>query len=463
MTPIPATGIWKRFASMRRFSLYRAVNVEQMSVRHIAFFTGFALTASKHLHGPQQKTWLDRLDAEHSNFRAALSWSLGADGDPGLGLSLAIALWQFWRMRGNQNEGRQWFVVLLERSGSAVDPILRARALFAYASLGTVYFGLAGYHSDAPAQLEQALDTFRAHQLDDGIALCQFELGSIVGSPNNHAADFERAKLLLNESIAHSRRVPKHEWLENQAWFVLANVAYWQADFAKSESLFEQCQALARQHGDALMLAVSLTELSDVVAGQLNFVRAAAISNDAVTLLRDLNAIESFEQALLRHAGQLLHLGEFEQARKFADEAVQLCLAHNVGEGLGGVYVILGLIAREQLKIAEAQRHFRQALDIYTKNASKSTSWGGLAILGLASLASLRGQHERAALLYGALEVWQRRLNLLAQPDQRIKWITHIDATRKALGDAEYAAVFARGQALTLSQAHALSNAGPTE
>ena len=110
----------------------RAYGLEQLAAhdmerpireRHVAYFLALAESARPELRGPRQTSWLARLEAELANLRAALDWSFG-EGDPVLGLRLALALDRFWQYHGHLREGRGW----LERGLTAggVPPAERA-------------------------------------------------------------------------------------------------------------------------------------------------------------------------------------------------------------------------------------------------------------------------------------------------------------------------------------------------
>jgi predicted ATPase len=114
--------------TIREYALERLAasgETEVLRRRHAECFLALAETAEPQFHGSDQRLWLDRIEIEHDNLRAALAWSLeGQRATPqspddqlrsALGLRLAAALWQFWDRRGYAPEGRRW----LERTLAA--------------------------------------------------------------------------------------------------------------------------------------------------------------------------------------------------------------------------------------------------------------------------------------------------------------------------------------------------------
>src|SRR5947208_8074614 len=71
--------------------------------RHTAYYLALAEGADAQLGGPQRRLWLDRLDRELDNLRAALAWTQAA-GELELGLQLSVALTTFWAERGHARE-----------------------------------------------------------------------------------------------------------------------------------------------------------------------------------------------------------------------------------------------------------------------------------------------------------------------------------------------------------------------
>src|SRR6185436_16443083 len=86
-----------------------------------------AQRAEHELLGPAQIEWMQRLDAERENLRAARRWAIEtADAD--VELRLSAALWEYWWMRGHLSEGQDALDGALQRSERAPSGA-RARAL----------------------------------------------------------------------------------------------------------------------------------------------------------------------------------------------------------------------------------------------------------------------------------------------------------------------------------------------
>src|SRR5207253_2881338 len=97
--------------------------------RHAQFLLGLAEQAESELQGPRQPAWLERLDTEHANLRAALRWMLDT-GEAEPALRLCVALWWFWFTHGHLSEGRRWLDSALALPGSR-SKVLRAKAVYA--------------------------------------------------------------------------------------------------------------------------------------------------------------------------------------------------------------------------------------------------------------------------------------------------------------------------------------------
>ena len=109
--------------TIREYGLERlAASGEEDAVRdaHAAYYLALAEAAETGLRGAEQVAWLDRLEAEHDNLRAALGWLPGR-GAVEAALRLAGALWFFRWVRGYYAEGRDQCEALLAFPGGGAD------------------------------------------------------------------------------------------------------------------------------------------------------------------------------------------------------------------------------------------------------------------------------------------------------------------------------------------------------
>ena len=110
-----------------REKLGQSAEAEEIKRAHAEYFLTLAEEAYPELKGANQLEWLERLEAEHDNMRAALSWALERK-EAELALRLGGALWWFWSVRGYHSEGRRWLEEALAMDGR-VSPEVRAMAL----------------------------------------------------------------------------------------------------------------------------------------------------------------------------------------------------------------------------------------------------------------------------------------------------------------------------------------------
>src|SRR5262249_39304814 len=124
--------------------------------RHGAYYLALAERAEPELRGPRQIAWLERLDAENDNVRAALAWS-AENGEVELGLRGGAGLWRYWQTRSLNGEGRERLERLLALGPSEVAPAVRADAL---ATTGRLAF-ITSDHAAAQKYFEESLPVHR--------------------------------------------------------------------------------------------------------------------------------------------------------------------------------------------------------------------------------------------------------------------------------------------------------------
>src|SRR5262249_36380439 len=144
-------------------------------------------TAAPHLIGHNQREWLDRLQLELDNLRAAIA-ECESDPDPERGLRIATALRYFWGYREPGAEGPLAVCAALDRADAQAPTVLRGRALICAAHLLT---NIAGDYDAATARAQEAL-TIARRRSDERLsaeALYRLLVISVfVGDLETHAA-----------------------------------------------------------------------------------------------------------------------------------------------------------------------------------------------------------------------------------------------------------------------------------
>jgi predicted ATPase/DNA-binding SARP family transcriptional activator len=172
----PAEAVEGRFRLLEtirqyaREKLMEAGEAEQVRDRHLAYFLHFAEEVEPKLRGVEQLTWLERVEREHDNLRAALAWALEGDQSD-LALQLVGALEYFWQLRGYLSESQKWLedaLALAEREQNkklavgtdGPTPVERAYRAKAFCAVGT--FHLATMNSkSAHTMAEEGLRLWR--------------------------------------------------------------------------------------------------------------------------------------------------------------------------------------------------------------------------------------------------------------------------------------------------------------
>jgi predicted ATPase/DNA-binding SARP family transcriptional activator/DNA-binding CsgD family transcriptional regulator len=244
--------------------------------RHAAFFLALAEEAEPKLKGTHQEEWLERLEAEHDNFRAALSWAV-EQGEAELGLRLGAALVEFWHLHTHHNEARRWLEDALAKGGGSPSARMKAleRACFLVWEQGD--------YERAVALGEEGLVLARRLEDSTSAAAILVNLGSVAMS----RMEVDRASALLEEAVAMCR-ASGDDWGLSHALFTLGMVAIVRRDHARAMTLHEESLALARKSEDeaAIVLAMGQGALTALVGGDLN--QADKLSKGTMELSRRL-------------------------------------------------------------------------------------------------------------------------------------------------------------------------------
>lgn len=252
----------------------------------LACFVALAQQAEDQLGGPEQVAWLERLEQEHDNLRAALDWAFADDpsmnktngGRVEQGLSLTSALYRFWQGRGHLGEGCIWLERGLQRS-QGVSAGGRAKALNVLGWL----VNQQGRHQQAAALLQESLALYRELGDTNGMAYALDSLGDVAWLQGQ----FEPARAYYEESLALCR-VMGDPWAVGMSLYSLGRLHVDHGHLAEAAALLEEGLAVLRQIADRRGIALSLLSLGRVYLGRDEAERAGGQIKESLVLFREL-------------------------------------------------------------------------------------------------------------------------------------------------------------------------------
>ena len=263
---------------VRQYALERleeSGDADEVRRRHATYFLDLAEKAEPELRGSRQVEWLQRLEEENGNLRAAMSWTLDTE-DAETAARLGWALWLFWRFHGHQHEGRRWMEVLLDRD---VPPTLRPRAVHAAMSMAYMqgdYEAVARYSAEL-LKLSQEVED----------ALCTAYGWCGLGLVAMDRRNFGEATSSFEEALALLRRAGE-EGVVPVVRIWLGTVALIQGEHDRAIPMFEEGLAQARKRGDRLGTYNALYNLAQVALARGNHDLAIRMLEEGVTLSEEI-------------------------------------------------------------------------------------------------------------------------------------------------------------------------------
>src|SRR5687768_6805243 len=380
-----------------RERLLEAGGGEEVRDRHLDYYLEFAEKSEPELRGPNQVVWLDRLEKEVDNVRAALEWSSEVNVEAGLRMASAL-LW-FWHIRSGKSEGIDWLERALtaeiqKRDGaplSTTNAMVRGKALNAVGSLMIM-------HGNAERAYQLSEESLKLHQ----------ELGSLGRQGAAHALwnlaqgasyeeDLDRAQALANQSMVLFREVGDKFGVA-QCLDHLGSYALIRGDYAESKKIWEDDLTLRREIGDQDGIAWTLSCLANLAFWQGDYEQADTLYVKSRNVFREIGNRWGVSMALSGMGSVMLAQGEFEQAAKLYEEALVY------GREMGDQNTIAGR-RYDLARVAWSRGEYEQAARIYEENlttvyelSNKNAMAGTLYDLG--SVAWVQGDLELAAKRY---------------------------------------------------------------
>jgi tetratricopeptide (TPR) repeat protein len=255
--------------------------------------------------------WMNRLDREHDNLRAALTWSCAHD--PASGLSLAGQLFDFWGTYGYLSEGREYLERLLAQ-GEGVRRELLEQAIY-----------YAGFLASRQGDFVHAWEQF-----SKSLGLAQ-ELDDKQG----------QARVLNGMGI----------------------VRWSQGNYAEAQDLFEKALAITREIGDLRGAASKLSNLGNIYLANGDYETARKYHEESLAISRQLDSPYDLATAL-NNIGVCAEAQEdYPAAQRYYEEClVNYKIIGSKGDGLGYAYNSLAHLQLLQGDLDAGLDNYRQSL-----------------------------------------------------------------------------------------------------
>ncbi len=387
---------------------------EDAARRHARWALALAEGAEPELSGADAASWLNRLESEHDNFRAALDWLAAQPGAEREHLRLAGALSMFWVARGHYYAGRQ----LLQTALS---------------------------HADSGSKLTEHADG------------CELRAKAVRGAAilASSQGDYPAAQSLFEEALALRRRIGAPAGIAN-AINNLGTVIWLQGDLKAARELYAESLALYRQLGDKRGTASALYNIAilayDAAVEDEDFGPIRPVLEEAAAHFRELNDDRNRAHALNALGNLFIDLKNYPAAQRIHEQ--NLALASALGDPLliADAQAMLAIALGSQGELAPAYSLLREALARRLEMGDKRN--GCIALRAAASLLSSDGRGLLAAKLLGTIEkVAEEDSSQVLNTRQQAEYDRSVARAQRSSDPAHFAAAWQAGRALTWQQA----------
>ena len=375
---------------------------ETIRYRHAKYFLELAEQAEARLESAEQVQWMNRIEQEHDNLRAALEWSRTAKEAGEICLRLATTLGYFWEVRGYFTEGRERLSAALLTEAAQGRMVARAKLLARAAEL-------AYRQSDYAATVElaeESLSICREVGDQQGIASVLIKLGNAA----TEAGDYETASTFMEEALAIWKELDdKHGTA--RALISLGWAALRPGDYPLAKARLEEALVLSRELGDTRSIGFELSGLGEVA----------------------------------------LRLGDYGQATRLLEESLELRRQLGNKWGVGVSLGTLGWVAMRQGDWDRAIARLGESLEVRREIGDQGGSaW---CLERLAEVALAQGKPEKAVRLLSTAAALRISLGSVIDPVDQAEYQDRRTALRTELGEERFASAWNEGRALTLEQA----------
>jgi len=422
--------------------------MERTQRTHAHYYLALAQEIGPKLGEPQQAVWLEQLESELDNIRAAMCWSLERGEhiqDAGeriiIALQFGVALRGFWVIHGHWGEGRAFLERALAVSEGTTTSV-RAKALEAAASLAI--YQIDHERGEALCREYLALCRERGDTRGTAFALC------LLGTCAWQRGDFAMARSLMERSLVLWKQVDDKKTIAH-ILSDLAGMLTQQGKYDQAQALLEESLSIDREQGNTRGIAYSLRTLAlTVFVSKGDLARVSSLLEESLVLSQKLGDKSALARCLSHMALVALQHGDVTRAHELADES--MALHQEVGEawGISWVLSIIAKVEASKGKHETALARFEESLTIARKINSKLNI--AVCLEGMASILTTQGELNRATRFWGAAEALRETIGAPIWPVERASYERSVAVARSRLGERAFAVTWSDGRTRPLEQ-----------
>jgi predicted ATPase len=436
---------YRRLETIRQYArekLFETDEAKQLRDHHLDYFLTLAEKAEVEVLNADQVAWLNRLDVEFDNIRAALEWSRESRAEDGLRLGSAI--WRFCLRYGYTNELVDKLHLLLQQPSGSRKTLVRAKTLYVISILAIWQ----GDFVHLRALADESYAIYKELGDPGGEAAALYALGLAA----NRNADPNGLSYLLQSLELYRSMNDKTDICD-----VLIVASQVGGDPAQQQAWLEEALALARARGDIITMAGALDNLGKTARDLGNFAQARLWLEESLEIQRSLGA-PGYVSTLGYLSTLALYEGKLAAARAYADEVQALSSQTGMTMMLSHLWSLIniGYIALQEGNLVEAKEVFHLTLQQFQKG--NSLIGVVCAIEGLANMYVQQNQAAPAARLLAWADATREKINDPRPPVEQA-WVER-DWTviHSRLSELDLARLSVEGQKMTLKEAVALAS-----
>jgi len=444
VVPKPQPGQETRYYLLESIRQYAKEQIQKKEVLekyldgHLAYFNRFGDAVKPNLVGHDQVYFLNEIQSELDNIRAALAWAYEVNVEAGV--RLITSIWRFWS-RGYVTEGEMWLARFLAQTDKPISPSIRAKALYIQGR-----FNLPPNANFAVARslIQESLSIYQDLEDQKGIASCLALLGWSYNYPNER----ENGQRLLHQGLEIFRSLgDKLGTAEALNW--LGN-SVGDRNYEEAMIYLEESIALLREAGPLVETFNLLNYMATVSIWHGKYQAVQQILDEVKNIQEKLGQQESAHTNY--NLGRVYYrLGDYQAAQENLEKTV--FLSKQIGDNfrLDWASVFLGYVFLRMGKLDPAREIFIKCM----KRFKEPEMLPGVffAIEGLASLNIVLQKPKKAAKLFAWADKQREEINMPRPPTEKDDVEKEISLIVEMMGEENYAAAYEKGSNMTMQQA----------